>query len=86
MGSIVASLVATRTDEELPDLFKIHTLNFNAFDPVGSRMRKIKRFLTKRTSLLHGGNVLICSLNRGVNGHWKIAASIEGKHWRRHFP
>jgi TAG lipase/lysophosphatidylethanolamine acyltransferase len=47
VGSIAAALVATRTDEELPDLFDMRNLNFDAFEPSGSIRRKLHRLLTK---------------------------------------
>eukprot|EP01124_Arcella_intermedia_P022508 TRINITY_DN3366_c0_g1_i2.p1 TRINITY_DN3366_c0_g1~~TRINITY_DN3366_c0_g1_i2.p1 ORF type:complete len:484 (-),score=77.40 TRINITY_DN3366_c0_g1_i2:158-1609(-) len=43
VGSIIASIVAVHTDEELPELFALKTVSFSAFDPVGSRWRKINR-------------------------------------------
>lgn len=47
VGSIAASLVSTRTDEELPDLFEMKTIKFDAFDPKGSFQRKVARLLSK---------------------------------------
>eukprot|EP01125_Pyxidicula_operculata_P006169 TRINITY_DN2151_c0_g1_i2.p2 TRINITY_DN2151_c0_g1~~TRINITY_DN2151_c0_g1_i2.p2 ORF type:complete len:402 (-),score=58.45 TRINITY_DN2151_c0_g1_i2:2126-3331(-) len=47
VGSIIASLVATCTDEELESLLNVENLNFSAFDPAGSGWRKINRLLTK---------------------------------------
>jgi predicted acylesterase/phospholipase RssA len=47
VGSIAAALVATRTDEELPDLFNMRNVNFTAFEPSGSIRRKLHRLFTK---------------------------------------
>ena len=45
VGSIIASFVATRKDEELPDLFELRGINFDAFDSKGSGKRKFWRLL-----------------------------------------
>jgi len=47
VGSIIASIIATRTDAELPDVFKLNGISLNAFDPTGSFQRKLTRFLSK---------------------------------------
>lgn len=45
VGSIIASFVATRRDEELPDLFELDGINFDAFDSKGSGKRKFWRLI-----------------------------------------
>jgi predicted acylesterase/phospholipase RssA len=45
VGSIIASFVATRRDEELEDLFELKGINFNAFDSKGSGKRKFWRLI-----------------------------------------
>eukprot|EP00002_Diphylleia_rotans_P036215 TRINITY_DN7959_c0_g1_i1.p1 TRINITY_DN7959_c0_g1~~TRINITY_DN7959_c0_g1_i1.p1 ORF type:complete len:575 (+),score=113.28 TRINITY_DN7959_c0_g1_i1:46-1770(+) len=50
VGAIVASIVAVKTDEELPEIFHPESLNLEVFDsPQNSSqlMRKIKRLLTQ---------------------------------------
>jgi len=86
VGSIIASLVATRcavwwlvryllliadplcfhsTDEELPLMFDMQNFSFNAFDPQGSRWRKINRFLKNGKGTMHALLLLL----RHVNFH-----------------
>lgn len=45
VGSIIASFLATRRDDELPDLFELNNINFDAFDSKGSGQRKFWRLL-----------------------------------------
>lgn len=47
VGSIIASFVATRKDEELPPLFELRDVNFDAFDSKGSGQRKFWRLLSE---------------------------------------
>jgi len=47
VGSIIASLVGTRTDDELPALFRLEGVTLDAFDTKGSFQRKLHRFVTK---------------------------------------
>lgn len=45
VGSIIASFLAVRRDDELPDLFDLEGINFDAFDSKGSGRRKFWRLL-----------------------------------------
>lgn len=45
VGSIIASFVATRRDEDLEDLFELKGINFDAFDSKGSGKRKFWRLM-----------------------------------------
>lgn len=56
VGSIIASMIATRTDEEIPDILQLKGVSFSAFDPVGSGWRKINRLLNKGTKKKTCGN------------------------------
>eukprot|EP00002_Diphylleia_rotans_P036542 TRINITY_DN8062_c0_g1_i3.p1 TRINITY_DN8062_c0_g1~~TRINITY_DN8062_c0_g1_i3.p1 ORF type:complete len:470 (+),score=74.73 TRINITY_DN8062_c0_g1_i3:47-1456(+) len=50
VGSLIASLVAVRTDEELPTLFQPGAINLDIFERLeskGSLRRKINRFITQ---------------------------------------
>jgi len=47
VGSIVAALVSTRQDKDLPELLEMENIKFEAFEAVGSVYRKIKRFFQK---------------------------------------
>eukprot|EP01126_Amoeba_proteus_P050322 TRINITY_DN5935_c0_g1_i5.p1 TRINITY_DN5935_c0_g1~~TRINITY_DN5935_c0_g1_i5.p1 ORF type:complete len:470 (+),score=65.14 TRINITY_DN5935_c0_g1_i5:729-2138(+) len=47
VGSIIASIVAVRNDDELPGLFHFTDVNFDAFETSGSFQRKLLRLLTR---------------------------------------
>lgn len=49
VGSIIASIISTRSDDELKELFSADNMgvSLNAFDPNGSFHRKINRLFTK---------------------------------------
>jgi len=47
VGSIIAAIIATRLDDELPAVFRMDGVTLNAFEPNGSFQRKLTRLLTK---------------------------------------
>jgi TAG lipase/lysophosphatidylethanolamine acyltransferase len=47
VGSIIASVVAVRTDEELLKVFTLDDITFDAFETKGSMQRKIWRLLSR---------------------------------------
>lgn len=49
VGSLIASIICTRNDVELPELFMPNRLNFEVFDRIeaGSLQRKLHRLRTK---------------------------------------
>lgn len=52
-GSIIAAVVCTHTDEELPELFKSEGWNLNVFDkrPGRSLLRKVIRLFKKGNAM-----------------------------------
>jgi predicted acylesterase/phospholipase RssA len=47
VGSIIASVVATRTDDELAKVFTLDDIHFDAFETKGSIQRKLWRLLSR---------------------------------------